>query len=60
MKLTFRGHRIYSSIRLDETNTMGPILLLYLYIKMKKLFFAVKYLTKKSFFDFSDLWRLNC
>ena len=27
MKLTFRGHRIYSSIPLDETNTMGPTLL---------------------------------
>ena len=25
MKLTFRGHRIYSSIRLDETNAMVPI-----------------------------------
>ena len=25
MKLTFRGHRIYYSIRLDETNTMVPI-----------------------------------
>ena len=24
MKLTFRGHRIYSSIRLDETSTMVP------------------------------------
>ena len=29
MRLTFRGHQIYSSIRLDEINTMVPILLLY-------------------------------
>ena len=37
MKLAFRGHRI-SSIRLNETNTMAPTLLLYVYlhIKMKR------------------------
>ena len=28
MKLTFRGYRIYRSIRLDEASTMVPILLL--------------------------------
>ena len=28
LKMTFRGQSIYSSIRLDEMNTMVPILLL--------------------------------
>ena len=58
MKMTFRGHRIYSSTRLDEANTMVPIDIIVVHIKMKKLF-AVKDFTQKQLFDFPDLWRLN-
>ena len=49
MKLTFRGHRRYSSIRLDETNTMAPILLLYIHIKIKKLMVVKDFAQKQLF-----------
>ena len=35
MKLTFRGHRIYSWIRLDEKNTMVCTYIIAVLIKMK-------------------------
>ena len=49
MKLTFRGHRIYSSIRLDETNTMVHTYMIAVHITMKKLV-AVKDFAQKQFF----------
>ena len=49
MKLNFRGHLIYSSICLDETNTMVPMLLLYI-LKMKKIFPAKDFAQTNSFF----------
>ena len=49
MKLTFQGHSIYSSIRLDETNTMVPTYIVAVHIKMKKLF-SVKDFAHKQFF----------
>ena len=48
MKLTFRGHRIYSSIRLDEAKHDGTYIIA-VHIKMKQLF-AVKYFAQKQFF----------
>ena len=60
MMLTFRGHRIYSSLCPDETSTMLPLFLLCnVHIKMKRLL-AVKDFAQKQFFDIRDLWRLNC
>ena len=50
MKLTFWGLRIYSSIRLDETNTLVPTTyIVAVHIKMKKLF-AVKDFAQKQLF----------
>ena len=58
MKLTFRGHRIYSSIRLDETNTMVPILGVAVHIKMEVIR-GNRFRSKTAFFTSGDLWRLN-
>ena len=50
MKLTFLGYRIYSSIRLDDTNTMVPILLLYIY-KLKSYSWWKKFAQKSRKFS---------
>ena len=53
LKLTFRGHRIYSSIRLDEPNTM---VLCYCHTyKNKKVICDEIFRSKTAIFYFGDL-----
>ena len=49
MELTFRGHRIYSSIHLDETNTIVVTYIIAVHIKMKKVIRGERFRSKTAF-----------
>ena len=57
LTLTFQGHAIHVSMRLDEANTMVSKLLLY-HFKHRSYHWKTVSL-KMPFLTYRDLWRLN-
>ena len=57
LTLTFQGHAIYVSMRLNEANTMVSKLLLY-HFKHRSYHWKL-FRSKMPFLTFRDLWRLN-
>ena len=57
LTLTFQGHAIHVSMRLEEANTMVSKLLLY-HFKHRSYHWKL-FRSKMPFLTFRDLWRLN-